>query len=166
MPINQRRELHGAIARALEQDVPGQDCALLAHHFYHACDYDRAVANADAAADRALQIGAYREAAYFLDLCERVSARDGIDDPDKVTRRRRQLADAYHGLGDLVARRRHARRALAAAGQDADPSKATQTIDVTARLSRRLLPGIGRSPAGARLRLRFAAWTSPGHIFT
>jgi hypothetical protein len=57
-----RQERHRSILAALEA-APGQDPARLAHHAEHAGDDDAVVLYAQAAAERAAAVGAYREAA-------------------------------------------------------------------------------------------------------
>jgi class 3 adenylate cyclase/tetratricopeptide (TPR) repeat protein len=139
MLITHRRALHVALARMLEEEGPQSDRAILAHHCYHACEYERTVEHADAAATRALRMGAYREAVHFLDLCAQLGPSFAAwSDVKTTTRWRRELADAYHGLGDLVARRQHAQGALLAAGRDADPSKAAKAVAVASRLTRQI----------------------------
>jgi class 3 adenylate cyclase len=144
MPVTQRRGLHGAIAVALEARDPTES-ALLAHHFHQAGDHERTVRHADAAALHSLQVGAYREAAYFLELCIQIGPHyERWNAPSTIARWRRQLADAYHGLGNLVARRLHAQQALAVAGYEVDPSRGAKALAVARLLSRRLWGRGGR----------------------
>jgi len=146
MPVSRRRGLHGAIAFALEACDP-TETALLAHHFYQAGDHEKTVRYADAAALHSLQIGAYREAAYFLELCIEIGPQDERwNASGTIARWRRQLADAYHGLGDLVARRLHAERALAVAGHEVDLSRGAKALAVARLLSRRLWGRRGPPP--------------------
>jgi tetratricopeptide (TPR) repeat protein len=110
---------------------------------------------ADAAATKALQAGAYREAIHFIEQCiECARERRREPDPLTITRWRRQLADAHHGLGDLVRRRADAARALEAARRGSTPSPPAMGASVAVRLARELLaiarPGTA-APAAVRI---------------
>jgi tetratricopeptide (TPR) repeat protein len=153
MLTSQRRALHVAIAKELEQSGKPSDTALLAHHCYHAGDYERTVRHADSAAASALRTGGYREAVYFLDLCLRICpSLTGWTDATTQTRWQRQLADAYYGLGNLVARRIHARNALRASGREPAPSRTAKALAVAAGLSRRVVHRATARPPRSRAR--------------
>ncbi len=154
---DQRRELHAAVARALEAQAAEGDpveASLLAHHWFLARDLPRTLRYADAAGSQALAAGAYREAAYFFGQCLECASREPTlrPDPRVLTRWHRQLADAYHGLGDLAQLRAHATRALEAAGLDPEPSPLARIASAVVHLARELVVGGVRrgSPARAR----------------
>ena len=66
----QRTMLHGAAARAIEDDEPGradEQADILAHHFSLAGEWSRAVAYATAAADRAAKLNEFLNSLAMLD---------------------------------------------------------------------------------------------------
>jgi class 3 adenylate cyclase len=138
---DQRRALHASIARALEARGGAVESALLARHWFSAGDLPRTLRHADAAATQALQAGAYREAIYFVEQCIECAAQDPALRPDTatLTRWRRQLADAHHGLGDLVRRRADATRALEAAHVTVNPKRPNMAASVVLRLGNELV---------------------------
>lgn len=119
----QRTALHRSVARALEATtLSGQHYALLAHHWSMAEDRQKTRHFADLAAEHALATGAYTEAITLLERC--------LHDPSgvpktRLVRFRRQLADAYAGLGKVSERDAAARTALETAVR---PSRAQRGI--------------------------------------
>jgi len=111
LPYAQRRDLHGRVARWLEQVAPSEE-GLLAHHWYHADDARKACLHAARAGEHALRIGANREAAELYaralellqqhrgELGERV--RQSVE-ADWLCR----LGVALYGLGELARARDH-----------------------------------------------------------
>jgi len=89
---------------------------VLAHHYLVAGRTAQAVDHLDTAGAHALSIGAYREAIGFLEQCLRL----GSADLTRQVRWRRQLSDAYTGVGNLAARASEAQKAIAAAGGTAN----------------------------------------------
>ena len=62
-------------------------------------------------------VGAHREAIGFLDQCLALAGKREVEsDAIRLVRWRRQLSDAYTGVGNLSARAAEARKAIAAAG--------------------------------------------------
>lgn len=137
----QRRELHRAVAEWYEEtyaaDLSGY-YPLLAHHWYKAEAYGRAIDYLERAGEQALRVFANQEAIDFfseiLALVERhslpgrapatASSEDTPQDdaeidllptPDALRRARweRQLGEAYLGLGLLASSRAHLERAVA-----------------------------------------------------
>jgi class 3 adenylate cyclase/tetratricopeptide (TPR) repeat protein len=139
----QRRELHRAVAQWYEDTYAADLSAfysLLAHHWYKAEAYGRAIDYLERAGEQALRVFANQEAVNFfseiLQLVERhslpgrvpaASATDAetnaedadlidlLPTPDTLRRARweRQLGEAYLGLGLLASSRAHLERAVA-----------------------------------------------------
>ena len=69
---DRRQQLHGILAHWLEgseASATGAEFAVLAQHFEAAGNGEKAVAYAERAAAKALQVGAYREVEDFLKIC-------------------------------------------------------------------------------------------------
>jgi predicted ATPase len=95
---DRRRELHGAVARAVEASFPEiveAQPELLAHHFGEAGEALKAVEYLVAAAERALMRSALAEAA--AQLAEGLALLSGVPDDDE--RRRQELKLQLAGLG-------------------------------------------------------------------
>jgi hypothetical protein len=122
IPGDVRQRLHSALANWIEASrTPGTgaDTAVLVHHFHAGGSRDKAIAYGELAAARALQTGAFREAEAFLGICLSYETRASSWDPEQhlhAVRWRRQLGDAYYGLGDIKAQSSSIRRALTLAG--------------------------------------------------
>src|SRR6266849_5523582 len=90
---------------------------VLAHHYLAAGRTAEAVDHLDKAGVYALSVGAYREAIGFFEQCLKLAGSDGGEsNAIRFVRWRRQLSDAYTGVGNLAARAAEAQKAIAAAG--------------------------------------------------
>jgi class 3 adenylate cyclase len=122
VPLDVRQRLHGSLAQSIESSQSADmapDIAVLVQHFEAAGNKDKLVKYADIAASNALQIGAYREAAAFLDICLSQEPRQkpwSLAQTLLAMRWRRQLAEAHYGGGDLRAQGIAVRRALTLGG--------------------------------------------------
>jgi eukaryotic-like serine/threonine-protein kinase len=115
-----RGALHLAAAEAIVSVRRGHPdfaatSGVLAHHYLVAGRTAEAVDYLDRAGVHALSVGAYREAIGFLQQCLDLAGSDGKD-ATRVVRWRRQLSDAYTGVGNLAARAAEAEKAIATAG--------------------------------------------------
>lgn len=123
IPGDLRHKLHGALASWIESspgDSLGADTAVLVQHFEAAGNDEKAVKYADLAATKALQTGAFREVAAFLDIClahEPKQPTWSVEQKLQAVRWRRQLAEAHYSRGDIHAQGIAVRRALRVAGE-------------------------------------------------
>jgi len=130
IPSDVRQQLHGKLAERIETTQPEgvrETAALLARHFEASGNKGKAVEYADFAATKALQLGAFREAKAFLEMClTHASRKQPSTAVQKLQamRWRRQLAEAHYSLGDLHAQGVCVREALALAGEPAPNSGA------------------------------------------
>jgi class 3 adenylate cyclase len=129
LPSSARRRLHKSLADMIEMSHASgtvSDIAVLVQHFEAAGTRDKLVTYADLAASNALQTGAYREAVAFLEIClgqePRQKPRYAIETLEAV-RRRRQLAEAHYGCGDLRAQGDAVRDALSLGGYPVPASR-------------------------------------------
>jgi class 3 adenylate cyclase len=122
VPLDVRQRLHGSLAEHMESSQSADtapDIAVLVQHFEAAGNKDKLVNYADRAATDALQIGAYREAVAFLDICLGQESRSRTWNSAEIllaVRWRRQLAEAHYGRGDLRAQALSVRRGLTLVG--------------------------------------------------
>lgn len=145
----QRKELHIAAARAIEQICSGHlepNYAALAHHWQHTGNTEAFIRYADLASSQALKSGAYLEAARWLRSCIDLPMRDHsvrVNPRDRI-RWSRKLADAHHGLGHPETRGSAAREALAIAGRNRPHSRVGIISNIAKRTAEwywlRLLP--------------------------
>jgi class 3 adenylate cyclase/tetratricopeptide (TPR) repeat protein len=137
MLVSQRRQLHRAVAEWYERTRHGDLeplAPLLAHHWRAAEVPAKAIDHLEQAGNQALRTGAYQEAVRFftealeLDDRSRGTQASGPGGDARVARRHapapgtgiirrarweHQLADAYHGLGQLGPEQEHLHAALA-----------------------------------------------------
>ena len=166
---SQRRQLHQAVAEALEASPPEDLPTLysrLAWHWARAEDPARTLVYLGLAGEEALRKGAYQEAVGDFVEALRLHAEQGVDEPLRRGRWERLLGEAQLGLGNLPESRAALERALALLGY---PAPATPPAlggalarGVGKQLSRRLLrrPASGpgtRGSAPARDTLKEAA---------
>ncbi len=117
-----RGALHLAAAEAIVSVRHGRPdfaatSGVLAHHYLAAGRTAEAVDHLDKAGVYALSVGAYREAIGFFEQCLKLAGSDGGEsNAIRFVRWRRQLSDAYTGVGNLAARAAEAQKAIAAAG--------------------------------------------------
>ena len=122
IPAEIRQNLHGLLAEWLEANGgtgSETDIAVLVQHFEAAGNSEKAVAYAEKAAKKALQVGAYREVEDFLAICFNYETRQlPLVEPQKsrAVRWRIQLAEAHYCRGDIHAQGVAIRRALTMAG--------------------------------------------------
>jgi ATP/maltotriose-dependent transcriptional regulator MalT len=141
----ERAELHGAVARALQERLEGgagaQITAAIAHHFDAAGNQPEALAAAVRAATAAERAYAYGEAAALLEraleLWDRVpdpEARTGVDRVTLLA----HAADAAAALGDPGRQLALLEAAFAGLGPQPDPRRAAPILESTARAQRHL----------------------------
>lgn len=120
LTLEQRRELHGRAAAAIEQrfaDDVRPHAAALAHHALRAGVPRAIVKYSDVAAAQALAAGAFEVADGLLAACiAHADASSEVTLADRI-RWHRQLADARHGQGQLELRSDAAHQALRLAGR-------------------------------------------------
>lgn len=168
--FSHRRQLHRRIAQWYEQtesDDLSPYYSLLAYHWAHAEDEEKAVEFLERAGEQALHGGAYREAvACFreaLALDDRSRVRNG--DATGASRRacwEAKLGEAHLGQGELAECRDHTMRALAILGQPVPRSNLRLFAQFVRQLARqawnRLRPAVEVAPVDAeRDRLRQAS---------
>ena len=133
----ERTEMHGALARALEERVEAGDrgahiTAQAAHHWFSSGDQPHALAAAVRAALAVERVNAFGEAqALFeraLALWERVADPESIAGIDQVELLRR-AALASDQAGDPARQEALLRRALALVGEDVDPQAAALLLE-------------------------------------
>jgi DNA-binding CsgD family transcriptional regulator len=133
----ERIEMHGALARALEERVEAGErgahiTAQAAHHWFASGDQPHALAGAVRAALAAERVNAFGEAqALFeraLALWERVADPESVAGIDQVELLRR-AASASDDAGDPVRQEALLRRALSLVGEDADPRAAALLLE-------------------------------------
>jgi class 3 adenylate cyclase len=145
IPADVRQRLHGTLADWLEQTevaATGTDIASLAQHFEAAGNNDKAVAYAEIAAARALQVGAFREVDAFLSICfSHESRQPTLSKAQRLraVRWRVQLAEAHYCRGDIHAQGVAVRRALTLAGEAAPRSSVNVAIRLAASAVRLLV---------------------------
>ncbi|MEO5739347.1 MAG: AAA family ATPase [Vicinamibacterales bacterium] len=120
LTLDQRRDLHGRVAAAIEQAYQSDlrpHVAALAHHWSRAGVPSATIRYADQAASQALAAGAFEEADRLLGSCIQLGegADQDIQTVDRI-RWHREVADARHGMGQLESRRAAAHQALRLAG--------------------------------------------------
>ncbi len=120
LPFSQRRDLHRAVAEALEQGHGPElqhRTPLLAHHWGHAQVYDRALLAAEKAGTDALERFANREAVHFLREALRFDAALPVrSDAARAARWESLLGRAHRALGEMDASRRCLEAALVRLG--------------------------------------------------
>ena len=144
VPYAQRRMLHAAVARALEEGIDGPiDPGVLAGHYRRADRPDRAYPLARAAAERAVASGAPADAVGLY--------RGALDSGRAVQAPAVELSRVWEGLGDALrlaaegaAADRAYREARRAAG--AEPLRQAQLMHRQSRLAQRA----GHPAAGVR----------------
>ena len=116
LPVERRRELHGAVARAIEElhgDRVAEQYEVLAHHFAEAAEWVKALDYLRKAAEKATQAFAIREALALYDRALEVAGHadpgPSVEDVVAIHQARSAL---YFLLSDFdaVARRGRARR--------------------------------------------------------
>jgi DNA-binding CsgD family transcriptional regulator/tetratricopeptide (TPR) repeat protein len=137
----QRRELHGALARALEQrpDDGAQLAAAVAYHFDAAGERPEALAAAVRAATAAGRMHGYGEVLALLEraleLWDRVPDPEALAGVDRVTVLTR-AADAASAVGDPERQLALLEQAFAALGPEPDAQRAAVILEATSRAQR------------------------------
>jgi hypothetical protein len=162
IPAEVRQSLHGILAEWLEQTgetMTGTDIAILTQHFEAAGRGEKAVAYAEIAATKALQVGAFREVEDFLAVCFDHESRL-LPLTEKQRRRavrwRIQLAEAHYCRGDIHAQGVAVRRALTLAGEPAPRSSLALVMQIAKSATTLLLQQM--IPASASLTEPAKAW--------
>lgn len=122
--FSHRRQLHRRIAEWYEEagsDDLAPYYSLLAHHWSHAEDDEKAIEFFERAGEQALRGGAYQEAVIFfrdaLALADRSESREvGVDWASRRACWEAKLGEAHLGLGQLGESREHTVRALGLLG--------------------------------------------------
>lgn len=136
IPAEARQTLHGILAGWLEkteETATGTDIAILAQHFEAAGKSEKAVAYAEIAATKALQVGAFREVEAFLAICfSHESKQLSLTRKQRLraVRWRIQLAEAHYCRGDIHAQGIAVRRALTLAGESVRRSPLTVIMQI------------------------------------
>lgn len=144
IPAEIRQNLHGSLADSLEADAAtatGTDIATLVQHFEAAGKSEKAVAYAEIAAAKALQVGAYREVEAFLAICFSYESKQfplTEQQRARAVRWRIQLAEAHYCRGDIHAQGVAIRRALTLAEESMPRSFAANILQI-AKSSTKLL---------------------------
>ncbi|KAB8145232.1 AAA family ATPase [Chloroflexia bacterium SDU3-3] len=112
------RQMHRTVAEALEQASPPLDDALIASHFAEGDQPERAAPYALRAAQHAMSLSAWQEAATFFEL-----ACYG-QQPPELTRILTQLGVAYTNAGDAQHANERLRKAIVLAEQHHDAAEA------------------------------------------
>jgi hypothetical protein len=148
IPAEARQNLHGILADWLEkteETTTGADIAILAQHFEAAGKSEKAVAYAEIAATKALQVGAYREVEAFLAVCFSHESRQlPLTEKQslRAVRWRIQLAEAHYCRGDIRAQGVAVRRALTVAGEPVPRSSLAVVIQIVKSATTLLLQQI------------------------
>jgi ATP/maltotriose-dependent transcriptional regulator MalT len=137
----QRRELHGALARALEPragDDP-QEAARVGYHFDHAGERPQALAAGMRAATAAERVHAYGEVLGLLDRALQIWGE--VPDPETLIGADRvsvltRAADAASAVGEPERQLALLEEALAELGPEPDPQRAAAIIESTSRAQR------------------------------
>ncbi|MFO0586073.1 MAG: protein kinase [Polyangiaceae bacterium] len=119
----ERGSLHRSVAMAMErrtaQGLGPPDAAALAHHFRLAKDVGRELRYTDLAAEEALSVASYEQAARLFRRAIEIAPTSSRSSPysdSRGSRREHGLAIAAHGTGDLAVAERHALGALRSLG--------------------------------------------------
>ncbi|MGD0897910.1 MAG: adenylate/guanylate cyclase domain-containing protein, partial [Thermoguttaceae bacterium] len=116
LPFRQRQQLHRTIAEWYQRsyaDNLAPHYPFLAHHWRHAGEPARAVDYLEKAGELSLRSGGYSEAAGFFAEALRLDGEVGLATGDfRRARWKRQLGEAYLGLGRLQESRRHLEEAI------------------------------------------------------
>ena len=142
IPPGQRRDLHGAVARAIEAAGSG-DPAVLGHHWFQAGQMQRALPPLSRAGYAALANGAFRAAIGLLR--QALTAGDHLPLVHRAELHR-CLAEAYLQAGEPIAARDTFLAALEAFGQ----IWPVGTIPVRARLTREIARQMRHAATGFR----------------
>ncbi|MFV9504893.1 MAG: AAA family ATPase [Oscillochloridaceae bacterium umkhey_bin13] len=139
MSFAQRRRLHRQLAEWLEASTRAAP-AQLAHHWHQAEEPARAMGYLATAGANALRSGAYREAADALSRALALADRPETPALATLTRARweRQLGEAYHGMGRLIASREQLERAAAHLGYPIHGRTRQRPLAITAELLRQV----------------------------
>jgi DNA-binding NtrC family response regulator/tetratricopeptide (TPR) repeat protein len=128
LPVERRRDLHGAVARAIEElhgDRLAEQYEVLAHHFAETADWEKALEYLRKAAEKATQAFAIREA---LALYERALQVAGDAGPDPAVENatvaiHQARAALYFLISDFDRSRAEAERVAALARRRGDPDE-------------------------------------------
>jgi len=151
----QRRQLHRAVAETLESLAPEHLAPLyrrLAWHWGRAEELDKTLYYLDKAADQAVLEGAYKEAVEALEEAFRLAAVQGAPAIPVLQRAhwRRQLGEAWLGLGKLPESRAALEQAVALLGFPVPASKPGLVGSLLQRVTGQLVARLGgRSPTAA-----------------
>ena len=112
-----RRQLHAAIAQWYEGEYAADIelyYPLLAYHWSHTDDHEKAVEYLEKAAEQAMRNGPFREAIqHYNNALALVEEHDLPVDSFRLATWERQLGVAYHSTGDINESRRHYVKAFA-----------------------------------------------------
>ncbi|MFT7622483.1 MAG: hypothetical protein ACI9WU_001656, partial [Myxococcota bacterium] len=138
--LEQRVSLHRAAAHWLSDRCgaePGRVDALVAHHWDAAGDRLLTLRHSDRAGQWSLRSGAFAEAVRFVSRCLELDQQQASEEArQRHVRWRCALADAHHGLGDVVARGEQAGLAITIAGHRAGGGAVRQGLSVAGGLLR------------------------------
>jgi len=162
IPAARRRDMHRAAAEAMEPvlSVAGQRLpfAALAHHFTQGEEWSKAVDYFEKAGDEALATFSNHEAISCfrsaLTLSEKLSG-DASPSPLRLARWERGLVDAHLGLGENLAGREHAEKALRHCGLPLPKTNLGWVLGVLSRAA--FLAVQSRIPGAFRVRSEHGA---------
>jgi tetratricopeptide (TPR) repeat protein len=125
LPADRRRELHGAVARALEAlhgDRVAEQYEVLAHHFAESAEREKALEYLCKAAEKATHAFAIREALTLYDRALQVAG-DAGPGPENAIRIHQARSALHFLMSDFEQSRAEAERVVALAQRIGDPDR-------------------------------------------
>jgi class 3 adenylate cyclase/tetratricopeptide (TPR) repeat protein len=145
----QRRQLHEAVASALDAFAATPNVAARAYHWEQAGRPAKAVPCLEAFGDQALREGAYVEAARAFERAAALARDGGVEvDDDRRAHWEHQLGEALLGIGRLAESRAALERAVALLGFRVPGGGAALAGDLALGLGRQLVRRLAARPRG------------------
>lgn len=133
--VERRREFHRKVGEAIEQlfaDRVEDLLGLLAHHFYHAEEWEKAADYLIRASDKAWMEGSIHES---IDLAHQaLTVYERLEDPLKIGQVKSWIGVLHWGLGDRQASMRLSEEALEILEREPDSTELAGTLSLMSRL--------------------------------
>lgn len=137
LTFGQRRELHARVAGHLEKAVDDRRAALLAHHWEHAEELERAVPHLERAGRLAARAFASQEVVAFYGRAQKAAERAGLSvEKLRAARWERAIGEAKLKLLDYDGSEQHLAAALRLLGQSAPRTPGQRALSLASELGR------------------------------